>query len=78
MTSVGAYDAKTRLPELLRDVSRGEVVTITRHGAPIARLVPITGAGGGDGALVDAFRQARAGVRRGDLTIAEMVAEGRR
>lgn len=38
---VGVYDAKTQLPRLLDDVERGETVTITRHGKPVARLVPV-------------------------------------
>jgi prevent-host-death family protein len=38
---VGAYEAKTHLPALLERVERGEQITITRHGKPIARLVPI-------------------------------------
>ena len=40
-TSVGAYDAKTHFSELLERVVKGEEVTITRHGAPVARMVPI-------------------------------------
>ncbi|MBK7612191.1 MAG: type II toxin-antitoxin system prevent-host-death family antitoxin [Actinomycetales bacterium] len=40
-TTVGAYEAKTHLPALLAQVERGETVTITRHGRPIARLIPI-------------------------------------
>jgi prevent-host-death family protein len=38
---VGAYDAKTHFSELLARVAKGEEVTITRHGAAIARLVPV-------------------------------------
>jgi prevent-host-death family protein len=38
---VGAYEAKTHLPALLERVQRGEQITITKHGKPIARLVPI-------------------------------------
>lgn len=38
---IGAYEAKTHLPALLERVARGEQITITRHGKPIARLVPI-------------------------------------
>ncbi|WP_420448310.1 type II toxin-antitoxin system Phd/YefM family antitoxin [Candidatus Palauibacter sp.] len=41
MDSVGAYEAKTHLPRLLRRVMEGESVTITKHGRPIARLVPV-------------------------------------
>ena len=39
--SIGAFDAKTRLSELLDRVEEGESIVITRHGVPIARLVPV-------------------------------------
>lgn len=38
--TVQASEAKTHLPELLDDVERGVTLIITRHGRPIARLVP--------------------------------------
>ena len=41
-TSVGAFEAKTHLSELLNRVEQGEHVTITKHGRPVARLVPAT------------------------------------
>ena len=41
MQTVGSYEAKTRLPELLRSVEHGESITITRRGVPVARLVGI-------------------------------------
>jgi len=37
---VQASEAKTHLPRLLGDVERGETIIITRHGRPIARIVP--------------------------------------
>lgn len=40
--SVGAYDAKSRLSSLLDRVEHGEEIVITRHGRPIARLIPET------------------------------------
>jgi prevent-host-death family protein len=40
MKDVPVYEAKTRLSELLVEVERGEPVTITRRGKPIAKLVP--------------------------------------
>jgi prevent-host-death family protein len=40
---VGSYDAKTRLPELLREVQKGKQFTITHRGKPVADLVPSTG-----------------------------------
>lgn len=41
MREIGSYEAKTRLPELLKAVEKGEEFTITRRGAPVAKLVPI-------------------------------------
>jgi prevent-host-death family protein len=38
--SVGAYEAKTHLAALLDRVEKGETLTITRNGRPVARLVP--------------------------------------
>ena len=40
MRQIQASEAKTHLPSLLDDVERGETLIITRHGKPIARLVP--------------------------------------
>ena len=45
MTEVGAYEAKTHLPRLLERVRKGERITITKHGTPIAMLVPVETAG---------------------------------
>ena len=55
MTDVGSFEAKTHLPRLLRDVERGQTITITRRGRPIARLVPVK---------QDDSEQARAAVDR--------------
>jgi prevent-host-death family protein len=40
MKSVGSYEAKTHLPRLLSQVEKGESITITRRGKPIAVLSP--------------------------------------
>lgn len=40
MREMQASEAKTHLPQLLDEVERGETIVITRHGRPIARLVP--------------------------------------
>lgn len=40
MSTVTAFEAKTRFGELLERVSKGEEVVITRHDKPVARLVP--------------------------------------
>ena len=38
---IGAFEAKTHLSSLLERVSRGEEIVITKHGRPVARLVPV-------------------------------------
>ena len=40
MREIQASEAKTHLPQLLDEVERGETILITRHGRPVARLVP--------------------------------------
>lgn len=41
MLSVGVYEAKTHLPDLLKKVESGETVTIENRGKPVARLVAV-------------------------------------
>jgi prevent-host-death family protein len=41
-SAVGAFEAKNTLGTLLDRVERGEEIVITRHGRPVARLVPNT------------------------------------
>jgi prevent-host-death family protein len=43
MREVGAFEAKNTLGTLLDCVERGEEIVITRHGKPVARLVPNVG-----------------------------------
>ena len=42
-TAIGVCDAKTQLSELLERVCRGERFVITKHGRPVAQLVPVSG-----------------------------------
>ncbi|MHB1591253.1 MAG: type II toxin-antitoxin system Phd/YefM family antitoxin [Sulfuricella sp.] len=42
MREYGVYEAKTKLPELIKQVQQGERVTITNRGEPVADLVPST------------------------------------
>jgi prevent-host-death family protein len=41
MPELGAYEAKTHLSKLLERVEKGERFIITKHGRPVAELVPI-------------------------------------
>ena len=78
MKQVGVYDAKTQLPRLLEAVERGEIVTITRHGRPVARLVPVTSSQRTVQETIEAIRDFRRGRALGGLKIKELIQEGRR
>jgi len=80
MQTIGAYEAKTHLSRLLDAVAKGETITITKHGVPVAMLVPPSKAVRPDvDAMIDAWLEARRGITLGDdLSIREMIEEGRR
>ncbi|GMU23243.1 MAG: hypothetical protein AMXMBFR13_33250 [Phycisphaerae bacterium] len=40
METIGAFDAKTRLSELLERTAQGESFLITKHGRPVGKIVP--------------------------------------
>ncbi len=40
MQEIGSFEAKTHLPAFLARVEKGEEFIITRHGKPVARLLP--------------------------------------
>ena len=80
MREVQASEAKTHLPQLLDDVERGETVVITRHGRPIARLVPEARRRQAEiDEAVESIKRLRAG--RGTITTEEILSsirEGRK
>lgn len=79
MRTVGAYEAKTHLPRLLDEVEKGERITITKHGRPVAILIPPgLGRAADADALVQRIRELRRGNRLNGLSIRELIDEGRR
>ena len=80
MSTVGSYEAKTHLAELLRRVEAGERISITRHGRVVAQLVPPLGRA--DTSTSDAV----AGLLEfgndhelgPDLSVRDLIEEGRR
>ena len=78
MESVGAYDAKTHLPRLLEAVAAGQSVIITKHGIPVAKLVPARQQRPHPGEVIASLRQARSSVILGDLSLANLISQGRR
>lgn len=65
MKQLGAYEAKTHLSRLLDEVEGGESYAITKHGRPVALLVPIASnrAGRGVTDAIDGLRRFRVGRR---------------
>lgn len=76
---IGAFEAKTHLASLLDRVSRGERITITRHGVPAAMLVPVgeTGQKLSHKEIVEGMRALRKRVKPGNMSVREMVEKGR-
>lgn len=76
---VGSYEAKTKLPELLRGVQNGKHYTITLRGQAVAELVPPQASQGsdrGDAAeRMRVFMQSRP--RQADVDLKALVEEGR-
>ncbi len=78
--TVGAYEAKTHLSELLEQVEAGQEITITKHGAPVARLVPVGRHATTEerAAAIRRIRNLAAGLSLGGLKIKDLISEGRR
>jgi prevent-host-death family protein len=79
MENVGAYEAKTHLPKLLERVMKGERITITKHGVPVAVLQPPDLSKSFDtGSVINKLHRFRDRHTLGDLSIRDMIEEGRR
>jgi prevent-host-death family protein len=79
MKTVGAFEAKTHLNELLREVSKGETIRITLRGIPIAKLVPADHDESKDlKRTIREIREIRKGASLGGLSIRDLIDEGRR
>jgi prevent-host-death family protein len=76
---VGAFEAKTHLADLLRQVEEGQSFEICRRGKPIARLVPPSKDTGHaqPSEVRDAFRLIRKRVS-GRVNIRALIEAGRR
>jgi len=79
MIEVGSYEVKTHLPRLLDKVARGQRITITRHGVPVAMLVPIEEKSKmSRQEAVEAMKAFSKGRRLEGITIRQMIEEGRK
>lgn len=78
MKSIGSYDAKTNLPRLLDEVAGGERITITKHGVPVAMLVPVEGtqASKSKSVVAEIKKYKRIKLPKG-ISIRDLIEEGR-
>ena len=80
MRTIGAFEAKNTLGSLLDLVEKGEEITITRHGKPVARLVAANDTFDRAAArkAVEEIHEMRKGVTLGGISIKELIEEGRK
>lgn len=78
LRTVGAYEAKTHLFQLIEEVTRGERVAITKNGTPATLLVPVPSAQQPDPReVIRQLREFRRGITLGGPSVREMIEEGR-
>jgi len=76
---VGAYDAKTHFSQLLEKVESGEEITITKHGAPVAKLVPVKKGASAEerAAAILRIQKLAKGLSLSGLMVKDLISEGR-
>jgi prevent-host-death family protein len=76
--TIGTFEAKKHLAHLLNRVAAGEQITITRHGTPIARLVPVHPSSPRQvRETIAKLKQFSKGQTLGGLKIKDLITEGR-
>lgn len=79
MSRVGAFEAKTHLPQLLKRVGQGERFVITRHSQPVAELIPFRPRDADRiRAAIDGLKEFQKTHSLGGLSIRQMIEDGRR
>ncbi len=79
MREVGTLEVRNSLSALIKLAEKGNEVTITRHGKPVARLVPVAGGDVGRAReAAEVLRVIRAQARPGPECLKELVTLGRR
>jgi len=79
MSEVGAFEAKTHLPRLLERVRKGERFVITKHGHPVAELIPFRKRDPDRiRVAIDNLKAFQAAHSLDGLSIREMIEEGRK
>jgi prevent-host-death family protein len=78
--TVGAYEAKTRFSELLERVEAGGEIIVTKHGTPVARLMPFKKELSAEqrAEAIRRIQELSAGLSLGGLQIKDLIEQGRR
>lgn len=77
MSSVGLFEAKQHLSELVERVQKGETIAITKRGVVVARLVATGLTKENRREAARSIRTARKGIRLGSASLRSLVTEGR-
>jgi prevent-host-death family protein len=78
MITVGIIEAESQFPSLLEQVEHGELITITKQGIPVAKIIPVTGQSNSDlPQVIKDLKEFRKGRRLDGLSIRQMIEEGR-
>jgi len=79
MRTIGAFEAKNHLSELLEAAENGEEIMITKHGRPVAKLVPAEGFDRAKAReAAEWLKRTRKQRSLGGLSITDMIKEGRK
>jgi len=81
MRTIGAHAARTHFGQVLSEVEQGATIIVTRHGVPVARIVPIRHELKDSAAAIEEYRRFRDEhhVTLGEgLTIRDLIEDGRR
>ena len=78
--TVGLYDAKAHFSELVAQAESGQEITITRHGTPVVKLVPVKKRHTPEErrAAIERWKELSKGLSLGGLKIRDLIEEGRR
>lgn len=77
MPEIGAYDAKTHLSKLLEQVEKGQRFVITKHGRPVAELIPVVRPDAERARkAIDALRGLRRRLERRGVSLRSLLAKG--
>lgn len=76
MLRVGITEAKRQFSEVLRRVSEGETIMITKHGVPVGKIEPLSGKREDLQSVIEQIKEFSKGRTTGGISIKEMIHEG--